>query len=199
MTNTEETIMTTKDIFEIGYWVVSLIILVVTVYWIKISPIKAVETGRKLDNEQNKYNAKRDLFLTLFSLRGNPTHYDFVNGLNQIDIVFEDEENVLFAWQKLFDSLNMANISNPIETRNLLRVELLSEMAQSLGYQKLKQTAIQRNYSPQAHADQSDENWNHQQAAKTFFETGTQMHKIWIDQYFGSSENQSAENKKLDS
>lgn len=27
MTNTEETIMSTKDIFEVGYWIVSLIIL----------------------------------------------------------------------------------------------------------------------------------------------------------------------------
>lgn len=199
MANTVETVMTTKDIFEIGYWVVSLIILGFTIYWIKISPIKAVETGRKLDNEQNKYNAKRDLFLTLFSLRGNPTHYDFVNGLNQIDIVFEDEENVLVAWQKLFDSLNTKNLTNPTETRNLLQTDLLSEMAYSLGYQKLKQTAIQKNYTPQAHADQSDENRDYNHTAKTFFETGAQMHKIWIDQYSGNSENASVENKKLDS
>jgi hypothetical protein len=199
MTNTEETIINTKDMIEVGYWFVSLIILGFTVYWIKISPIKAVQTGRKLDDEQNKYNAKRDLFLTLFSLRGNPTHYDFVNGLNQIDIVFQDEEKVLVSWEKLYESLNNKNLANPLQTWDLLRTELLSEMAQSLGYQKLKQTSIQRNYSPQAHADQSDENWNHQQAAKTFFETGTQMHKIWIDQYFGNSENQTAGNKKLDS
>lgn len=191
--------MSTKDIFEVGYWIVSLIILGFTVYWIKISPIKAVQTGRKLDDEQNKYNAKRDLFLTLFSLRGNPTHYDFVNGLNQIDIVFQDEEKVLVSWEKLYESLNNKNLANPLQTWDLLRTELLSEMAQSLGYQKLKHTSIQRNYSPQAHVDQSDENWNHQQAAKTFFQTGTQMHKIWIDQYLGNSENQTAGNKKLDS
>lgn len=191
--------MSTKDIFEVGYWIVSLIILGFTVYWIKISPIKAVQTGRKLDDEQNKYNAKRDLFLTLFSLRGNPTHYDFVNGLNQIDIVFQDEEKVLVSWEKLYESLNNKNLANPLQTWDLLRTELLSEMAQSLGYQKLKHTSIQRNYSPQAHVDQSDVNWNHQQAAKTFFQTGTQMHKIWIDQYLGNSENQTAGNKKLDS
>jgi hypothetical protein len=98
--------MTTKDYFEVFYWLVSLSILGVTVYWIKTSPIKAVEIGRKLDNEQNKYNAKRNLFLTLFSLRGNPTHYDFVSGLNQIDIVFQDEQKILTAWANLYNSLN---------------------------------------------------------------------------------------------
>lgn len=180
MTNTAETIINTKDIFEVGYWIVSLIILGLTVYWIKISPIKAVETGRKLDDEQNKYDAKRDLFLTLFSLRGNPTNYLFVNGLNQIDIVFEDEEKVLTAWEKLYESLNNKNLANPLQTWELLRTELLSEMAQSLGYQKLKQTSIQRNYSPQAHADQDFENWNQKQAAKDFFESGTKLYKMHI-------------------
>ncbi len=78
--------MTTKDYFEITYWLISLGILGFTIYWIAVSPIKAVQIGRQLDNEQNKHNAKLDLFLTLFSLRGNPTSYEFVNGLNQIDI-----------------------------------------------------------------------------------------------------------------
>lgn len=196
MINTEEVVITTKDIFEIGYWVVSLIILGVTVYWIKISPIKAVETGRKLDNEQNKYNAKRDLFLALFSLRGNPTSYGFVSGLNQIDIVFQDEDKVLTAWEKLYESLNNKNLSNPIQTWELLRTELLSEMAQSLGYQKLKQTSIQRNYSPQAHADENIENWNQKQAAKEFFESGTKLYKMHIALI---EENYNNADKKLES
>lgn len=191
--------MTPKDFFEIAYWVVSLGILVVTVYWIATSPIRAVETGRKLDNEQNKYNAKRDLFLTLFSLRGNPTHYDFVSGLNQIDIVFQDEEKVLVAWEKLYESLGNTNLTNAVQTWDLLRTELLSEMAQSLGYQKLKQTSIQRNYSPQAHANQDNENWSYHQTAKTYFETGAQMHKIWIDHYSNPENLKENQNQKLDS
>ena len=188
--------MTTKDYLEIAYWLVSLGILGVTVYWIATSPIRAVETGRKLDNEQNKYNAKRELFLTLFSLRGNPTHYDFVNGLNQIDIVFQDEEKVLTAWEKLYESLGNNNLTNPLQTWDLLRTELLSEMAQSLGYQKLKQTSIQRNYSPQAHADENFENWNQKQAAKEFFESGTKLYKMHIASIEGNYDNA---DKKLES
>ena len=70
-------------------------------------------------------------------------------------------------------------------------------MAQCLGYQKLKQTSIQRNYSPQAHANQDNENWIYHQTAKTYFETGAEMHKLWIDHYRNMDNNQ--ENKKLDS
>lgn len=195
MIDTGEAAMSSKDIFEVGYWIVSLIILGFTVYWIKISPVKAVETGRKLDDEQNKYDAKRDLFLTLFSLRGDPAHYEFVNGLNQIDIVFQDEQKVLNAWEKLYDSLNTTNLTNPPQIWDLLRTELLSEMAQSLGYQKLKQTSIQRNYSPQAHADQNFENWNQKQAAKDFFESGTKLYKMHIASIEGNYNNEDRKEK----
>ncbi|MHC5310781.1 DUF6680 family protein [Myroides sp. LJL116] len=117
--------MTTKDSLEIIYWIISLGILSFTVYWIAISPLKAVQIGRKLDNEQNKYNAKLELFLTLFSLRGNPTSYEFVNGLNQIDIVFQDNDRVLIAWEKLYGSLDNPGQNNALQTWDLLRTELL--------------------------------------------------------------------------
>jgi hypothetical protein len=175
--------MQPKDYFEIIYWLISLIILGFTVYWIAISPIKAVETGRKLDNEQNKYKAKSDLFLMLFSLRGNPTHHSFVNGLNQIDIVFEDSPEVLNAWSKLYESLNNYNQNNAVQTYDLLRTELLSEMAQHLGYQKLKQTAIQRSYIPRAHFDSEMNNQDYNSVMKSFYESGAKMHNMWINYY----------------
>ena len=181
MTNTTEVVMTTKDSFEIAFWIVSLLILCVTAYAVYFAPLKAVEIGRKLNDEQNQLKVKSDLFLTLFSLRGNPTAYTFVNALNQIDIVFQDEPDVLIAWNKLYDSLNQLNLSNPLETWNRLRTDLLSEMAHSLGYQKLKQTDIQKNYAPQAHADENVENWNQKQAAKDFFEAGTKLYNMHID------------------
>lgn len=191
--------MTTKDYFEIAYWVVSLILLCVTAWAVYYAPLKAVEVGRKLNDEQNQLKAKTDLFLNLFSLRGNPMSYTFVNALNQIDIVFQDSPNVLNAWQKLYDSLNQKNLINSVETWNLLRTDLLSQMAQSLGYNKLKQTDIQKNYSPQGHADESYENWNHRQASKDFYESGAAMHKIWIDFYQNNPQNQQVQNKELDS
>lgn len=186
--------MTTKDYFEIGYWAVSVLILIATVYWVAISPIKAVQTGRKLDNVQNKHKAKSDLFLMLFSLRGNPTHHNFVNGLNQIDIVFEDSPEVLTAWGKLYESLNNRSQNNTLENLNLLRTDLLSEMAQHLGYQKLKQTTIQRNYTPQAHLDYEENYKDQNLSMKAYFESGAKMHNLLIA-YYESLPNQTGENQ----
>jgi len=63
-------------------------------------------------------------------------------------------------------------------------------MALSLGYKKLKQTVIQKSYSPIAHENDSIENWNYQQAKKQFFETGTKMHNIWVENYLTSQQTQ---------
>ena len=172
--------MTTKDYFEIAYWTVSLLILSLTVYWIATSPIKAVETGRKLDAEQNKYDSKKELFLTLFSLRGNPANYEFVNRLNQIDIVFQDDDKVLSSWNKYFDSLHQTDIVNAHQTWELLRTDLLSEMAQSLGYEKLKQTDILKNYSPIAHSRDADDYFSHRKAEREFFESGAKLYNLHI-------------------
>ncbi|MHC5310497.1 DUF6680 family protein [Myroides sp. LJL116] len=78
--------------------------------------------------------------------------------------------------------------------RSICRLQLLSEMAQSLGYQKLKQTSIQRNYSPQAHLNQSNENWSYQQTAKNFFESGAEMHKLWIAHFKDSNNHNETDN-----
>ena len=188
--------MTPKDYFEIAYWIISLLILGVTVYWIAISPIKAVETGRKLDEEKNKYEYKKELFLTLFSLRGNPTSYEFVNKLNQIDIVFQDDDKVLDAWNKLFDSLGQKDLVNQYQTYEILRTNLLSEMAQTLGYKKLKQTDILKNYSPIAHSKDADDYFAHRKAERDFFESGAKLYNMHISSI---EENYNNTDKKLES
>lgn len=172
--------MTTKDYFEISYWAISLLILTATVYYIYYAPIKAVKIGRQLNDEQNKDTAKRELFLTLFAYRGSPVHYEFVNSLNKIDIVFQDEPTVLVAWNKYYDALGQKNINNQEEVWNLLRVDLLSEMALSLGYNKLKQVDIMKNYYPIGHDNQSKEDWELRQAAKNFLKTGHELYGVLL-------------------
>ena len=86
--------MPAKDVIEIVYWIVYLLIVAYTAFYIATGPKNAAENaviiGRELNIQQQKDTAKRSLFLLLFSLRGTPVHYDFVRGLNQIDVVFED-------------------------------------------------------------------------------------------------------------
>ncbi|MFV5697485.1 DUF6680 family protein [Flavobacterium sp. ZT3R17] len=181
MTKAVEAVMTAKDYFEIVFWIVSLLILCVTALAVYFAPLKAVEIGRKLNDEQNQQKVKSDLFLTLFSLRGSPVAHTFVNALNQIDIVFQDQPKVLIAWGKYYDSLHQKNLSNQDETWSLLRTELLSEMAHSLGYEKLKQADILKNYYPEGHLNQSREDIEYNQASKRFFETGSDLHEILIE------------------
>lgn len=143
--------MTQFEQFSIGYYIVSGLILIATVYYIAHSPVNAVRIGRTLNNEQQKDNAKRSLFLLLFSLRGSPLHYDFVKGLNEIDIVFEDTPTVLEAWHHHYDSLQIDNQVNENQIWDLQRTEILSAMALSLGYNRIRQTDMIRSYYPKGH------------------------------------------------
>ncbi len=147
--------MTTKEWFEIGYYVTSVGILIATIYYIANGPknavIKAVNIGRQLNNEEQKDNAKRTLFLTLFALRGSPLNYDFVRGLNEIDVVFEDTPSVLAAWHTHYASLQIDNQVNELQIWELQRTEILSSMALSLGYSRIRQTDMIRSYYPKGH------------------------------------------------
>ncbi len=169
------------DIINIIYSFLYFVILIVTIYFIKTSAIKAVKVGRQLNDEQNKYTAKRNLFLNLFALRGTPVHANFVNGLNQIDVVFHDTPPVLMAWHTYHDSLGIKGIVNQLEVWHQHRISLLSAMAQSLGYGTLQQVDMMKYYYPQRH-----EEWEQQQdelrsAELLFYKTAGEVYQRIID------------------
>ncbi len=160
----------TKDNFEIVYWLVTIGVLIVNIWVIAHSPINAVKVGRKLNDEQQKDNAKRSLFLTLFAYRGSPVHIDFVKALNQIDIVFHDTPTVLQAWQNYYTSVGIQNQVNEEKIWELLRVDLLSQMAQSLGYSAIKQTDMTKHYYPTGNWNLWLNDYNLKKAAYDFLE-----------------------------
>lgn len=166
---------------ENWYWIISLIILGLTAYAVYISPIKAVKVGRKLNEEQSKYDAKENIFLTLFALRGDPIHNNFVMALNQIDVVFQDNPKVLSAWEKFYDNLNQKDVQT--HDRNLLQADLLSEMSKVLGYNSLKQTTFQKSYYPRGWFDNNLKAQDHQEHQKSFFQFGSELYQILIDQH----------------
>ncbi len=176
--------MTTKDKFEIVFGFVNILILCVTGYFIYrslYSPVDAVKIGRKLNEEQQKDNAKRSLFLTLFSLRGSPVNYDFVRALNQIDIVFEDVQLVLDAWHTHYDSLQTKGQINESQIWDLQRTNLLSAMAVSLGYNRIRQTDMLKNYYPEGHLNQVKDEFDFRQAALTYYKSGAALHEKAIE------------------
>lgn len=176
-------IMTTKECFDIVFGFANIAVLCTTAYFIYrsiYSPLDAVKVGRELNNEKNKDDAKRSLFLLLFSLRGSPVHYDFVRGLNQIDIVFEDTPTVLDAWHIHYDSLQIKGQVNENQIWDLQRTNLLSAMAVSLGYNRIRQTDMLQNYYPEGHSNQFREDLELRQAAKRFLTTGHELYEILI-------------------
>lgn len=179
-TTLADTGLSQKDYFELGYWFVSLLILIATIYVIYISPIKAVEVGRQLNDEQNKDTAKRRLFLTLFSLRGNPIHYAFVNGLNQIDIVFHDNQSVLDAWHRLHDKLHQKGLVDENVIWEQHRIDLLSEMASVLEYGSLKQTDIMKHYHPQGHENREISDWEFRYDQQQYYQSAKKLNDLLI-------------------
>lgn len=181
---------------EIFFGVVNTCILGITAYFIYrsiFSPVDAVKVGRRLNNEEQKDNAKRELFLTLFSLRGNPIHYDFVTGLNEIDVVFEDNPSVLTAWHKHFRDLHDKGLTDPLKIWEVGRIELLSEMAVSLGYNALKQTEIMQHYYPEGHSNQLQDDFDFRQAALLYLKSGVVMHEMLIGQMKANQQSQTEE------
>lgn len=175
--------MTTKEKLEIIFAVTNVLILCVNSYFIYralYSPIDAVKIGRQLNDEQQKDNEKRRLFLILFSLRGSPISYEFVRALNQIDIVFEDTQDVLDAWHTHYDSLQRKEQVNAERNWDIQRTNLLSAMAVSLGYSRIRQTDMLQNYYPEGHANEANNDFEMRQAALTYYKNNAALSALLI-------------------
>ena len=99
------------------------------------------------EKRQQRFAAKLRLFLTLMGSRKYITP-EWASALNQIDVVFYDAPKVVTTWREYFNSIN-----RKLELMNEQRIQhamldLLHEMAKHLGYPDMRQTDIDRFYSP---------------------------------------------------
>lgn len=132
----------------------NLILTIVQVVAVAVVPIIVWFIGIKYQDRKAKKDAQLNVFLTLMANRkANPITREWVNSLNIIDVVFQDDKRVRQAWKEYFDSLN--NKSPHFDSNNSYMLDLLSEMALSLGYKDLKQTEIDTFYNPQLFLDQN--------------------------------------------
>lgn len=125
----------------------SLLLSVVQIVSVAAVPFIIWYIGVKYQDRKAKKQAQLNLFLTLMANRkANPITKDWVDALNCIDVVFQDKKKVRSAWREYLDSLNEK--SAHFESENAYKLDLLSEIAESLGYSQLKQTEIDRFYNP---------------------------------------------------
>lgn len=104
---------------------------------------------------------KEDLFKTLMATRATRLSQEHVRALNLIDVVFtKKEQGILDAWKVYLDCLTPhgTEIGHPnpqalIERRDDLFVEMLHEMAASLGYTFDRVLLKRQAYSPVAHGE----------------------------------------------
>lgn len=123
--------------------IISVAVIPIIVWWM----------GVRWNQRIAKENAKRELFFTLMANRKSLLiSKEWVDALNKIDVVFQDDKKVRRAWREYFDSLDENSQYN--KDRESFLLDLLSEMANSLGYKDLKQTEISRFYNPQAFSNQ---------------------------------------------
>ncbi len=125
----------------------NVILSIVQIASVAIVPFLVWRIGVKYQDRQSRKQAQMNLFLTLMANRKtNPINKAWVDSLNCIDVVFQDNKKVRAAWRDYLDSLNQK--SAHFENSNSYMLDLLSEMAESLGYKQLRQTEIDRFYSP---------------------------------------------------
>ncbi|MCL1672014.1 DUF6680 family protein [Elizabethkingia ursingii] len=114
---------------------------------ITLMPLIILGLGSYFQDRKAKKDAKLNLFLRLMALRKSASiSVDWAYSLNQIDIVFQDNAKVRLAWRAYFDSLHEK--SQHFNNQNAFHLDMLSEMADDLGYKNLRQTDIDRYYSP---------------------------------------------------
>jgi hypothetical protein len=179
-----------KDWFTFLTFVISTLILIITAVAVWKAPIKAVEIGRKLSDSQNKYDEKMRLFLTLFSLRGMPLNYEFVLGLNQIEIVFQESRDVIDAWRSLHFELLKEATDTQIKVWEQHRASLLSKMALDLGYKGLHETEILKHYYPIGFDHRQQEDSRMRKAQLDYYEKGAGFYDFLIEQNRFSKDNQ---------
>jgi hypothetical protein len=128
---------------------------IISIAAVIISPVAAVIITLFWQSRKEKRARKDALFSTLMMHRRNlPPTPDTVNSLNLIDVVFADNPKVIGVWHEYYQMLVSAKTETEYRERDNKLIELLSAMAEPLGYKSLKQIDINKFYIPQGHVDQ---------------------------------------------
>lgn len=125
---------------------------IISIVAVIVGPIAAVLITLWWQQRKEKRDAKLRLFLALMAHRKSaPPTYEWVAALNLIDVVFANHPQVISLWHELF---NMYHNPTSEESQNHKKLELLSQMAQELGFSNLQQVDIDKFYCPSSHKDQ---------------------------------------------
>lgn len=128
---------------------------IITIIALFSGPIAAVLITLWHQDRKQKIDANKRVFLTLMAHRkALPPNPEWVNALNLIDVIFHDCPQIVALWHEYFALLcQIHNWEESTQQREHKYLELLSAMAQSLGYRDIQQTDMDKFYSPKGQAD----------------------------------------------
>ncbi len=130
---------------EIQTWITGLAIF--------LGPLVGVLFTLWFQGRKERNDAKQQLFLALMAER--KAHFVsplVAQALNKIDVVFADSASVKTCWHEYYALLHQP----PGEPRTHKWLELLTLMAEELGYSKLSQLDLDKFYVPQGHVDDAE-------------------------------------------
>lgn len=137
----------TLHVQEIQAWITGVAIV--------LGPLAGVLFTLWVQSRREKRLARQQLFMVLMSERkGLAVSTEVTKALNRIDVVFADRPSIKALWHKYYALLSQ----QPGQERDHTWLEMLSAMAQDLGYGSLTQTDLDKFYIPQGHVDDADFN-----------------------------------------
>lgn len=112
---------------------------IIAICAIVAGPTSAMLVSLRVNKIREIKRQKTDLFLTLLTQRKKMRMNDeILDALNIIDVVFYNEEKILIAKEKLWESQS-ATLFDP-KIYDMRFLNLLHEMSKHLGYKEIKQT-----------------------------------------------------------
>jgi len=122
-----------------------------TLIAIVFSPVVAVLISLWVQYRRERRQNQLWVLTTLFANRSQPLNPDTVRALNMIDLVFKKNTSVRQLWHEYFDMLCNEGLNNSLggQQRNKKNIELITEVAKSLGYGRtISHLDVDRVYSP---------------------------------------------------
>jgi hypothetical protein len=140
---------------------INILILAATVYAVYAGPIRAVQIAHAQEDKALKVRQKSQIFASLMKTRRFMLDAEHVSSLNLIQLYFHDVAPVIAAYKTYIRTLSRQAEPGPaldslIRERDDAFVELMQEMAKSLGYSPDKKELQDLAYSPQGWATDND-------------------------------------------
>jgi hypothetical protein len=134
------------------------VIAVLTIVAIITGPLIALGLQRLAEARRERRQQRMWVFRVLMMYRANPIDHNYVQALNLIDVVFNEETDeeraIRNAWKELLDHLQSDQASKAAQEKAQdLGAVLLMAMGKRLGY-RLDAVYLKRQaYQPQGHVD----------------------------------------------